>query len=236
MKQVFTIFILISTLITYSQNREDDKLPIISKDIIGQISSANGWKKNQYGKWVTNKNKIPYDIEQQYKSLINYEVYALGDNRQNFISYQLYDIKIKDSIYSLLVEKYRDGFYRYESISEGWQNSNSYKYYVFNKKDLEELKKTNDDSIHSFEIKLLYGDDKKYTDLTKINSTTLSKEVNSAIAGNSLFGIKKVYITIRKFKAKKIIQFFISEYYYDFNENMYYETDYLNFSKFLKLE
>ncbi|MGE6353968.1 hypothetical protein ACQKCJ_08820 [Flavobacterium sp. NPDC079362] len=236
MKKIITLLLLVSSAFIFSQNRQDDKLPIISKEIKGQIISANGWKKNQYGKWVTAKNKIPYDIEQQFKSLINFEVYSLGNSGQNFISYQLKDVKINDTTYSLLIEKYRDGFYKYETIQEGWVNSNSYKYYVFDKNQLENLKKINDDSIHTFEILLLQNDEKHFINLSTISDNVIAKEINSVIKDPTPYTKKTLFITIRKFKSKNIIQFFISTYYYGFSEDMYYETDLLNFNKFLKLE
>lgn len=49
-------------------------------------------EKKQYGKYVTSKNKIPHDIEQKFKALVNFEVYSLGNSGQNFTSYQLKDV------------------------------------------------------------------------------------------------------------------------------------------------
>jgi len=236
MKKIILCFTLLASTLIYSQNRQDDALPIISKETKGQILNAIGWKKNQYGKWVSAKNKIPYDIEQEFKSLANIEIYSLGDNKQNFISYQLRDVKIKDSTYSLLIEKYKDGYYQYESIQQGWRFASSYKFYIFKKKELDRFRSINDDSIHTIDIDILYNDNRPFVDLTKLTTTVIAKDINSVIKESSPYNQNKLFITLRRFRNKKIVQFFISTNFYDFNENMYYETDELTFNNLLKLQ
>src|SRR5215813_3084491 len=116
-RQGLIFLFVLSSHILYSQDRVNKPLPKISKVIQKQLTTATGWMLNPEGQWVSRKNRIPYFIENKSKILIDYETYGLG--MDNFVFFQLRDVKISDSTYYVLIKKYRDGYYRYRSIQKG---------------------------------------------------------------------------------------------------------------------
>ena len=107
MKKHITFFLIPTFLffnsICFSQNRTNDPLPIISKNI-GQVLDAQGWFKNSSGQWISRKNKIISDLGSSTKLLENYEKYSTGQD--NFISFERKDIIIKIINIKILIDKH----------------------------------------------------------------------------------------------------------------------------------
>lgn len=229
-------FLCFVTCVAFSQGRTEDVLPKIESAPIGQITSAKGWLKNQYRKWVSKQNTVPFDLENEYKSLENYEAYALGTD--NFIQYDLRGITIKDSTFLLLTKRYNDGFYTYETIREGWNKQKSFVYYVIDRDAIKQpIEVTNEkELILSIPCLFSYRIPTFYSASTNVN-LEIAKDIRNELKDAYGFGrIKKeIYVMIRIFKSKNIAQFMISETLENFSEKMYYETDLLNFSKFIKI-
>jgi len=220
MKKPLVVLILVKlTLISmnlFSQDRVSKPIPIIGAQIKGQLTKSTGWLLNPESQWVSRPNKIPSFIENQFKTLIDYEYDGLGVD--NFISYQMRDIKIQDSTYSILIKKYKDGYYKYSSIKEGWTNYNSVMFYVFNKTDLRKLDDVVNDSINLIKINTLYSNS-----ITWINNETyisdIQKEIAKQIDEKKSDKEPKNYLVfhIAPYKTKNIVQFQIYSSYIRFN-------------------
>ncbi len=237
MKKTFlVIFLIICSLDSKAQIRSNEPLPVIDPIVKGKISNATGWLKDRTGQWISAKNKIPYDLEDEFKSLANYYHYKLGENRENFISFEIRDIKIDSVDYKLLIKKYNDGFYKYESINEGWTTSNSCTFYVF---ELNEFKKINEiemDMPNEIALKFIYQGDLKYTDLAKLTDLKISKQLYISVKESYNSYISNILnFSINPMKSKNKVQFLFYSYF-DSNVDKYYETDWLNFNKFIKIE
>ena len=113
-KLMLTLVICIITIITFGQTRTNVVLPKINAQVNSQLSKAKGWMLNPEGQWISRQNRIPVCLENQFKTLIDYEKNQMG--LDNFISYQFRNIKIKDSTYLILIKKYKVGEYKYFEI------------------------------------------------------------------------------------------------------------------------
>jgi len=103
MKKLFVLLIiLISYIPSYSQQRINDQLPIISLTK-NRISQSIGWSKQEDGQWDSAINKIPKIIE---KSLRNFGGNSLGVD--NFIFFEVRTIKYKNEDFKILIKKYKD--------------------------------------------------------------------------------------------------------------------------------
>lgn len=247
MKKIVLITLLIG-FYGFSQNRTNDELPVISKNI-GQLAIAKGWLKNSSGQWIGRNNKIISDLGADTKVLENYEKYSVGTD--NFISFEIKNIKIKDSSYVLLLKKYRDGFYDYETIERGWNPKNSCKYYIISNDELNKVRNVSSDSINNLYISIKYKGDIKYIDLKTFTNNSLSNAIIKEVKENDRndeYGSEMLAINLYRNKTKNIVQF----YFYDTyryhgesikrygnpgpeNEDKYYETDFLSFNNFIKI-
>ncbi|WP_310379696.1 hypothetical protein [Flavobacterium sp.] len=173
MKKTMLLMVLFSIL-CHSQNRTNDELPIISKNN-GLLLNAIGWQKNSSGQWINSKNKIPNDLGQNQKLLGDYEKYSVGVD--NFKSFEIKNIKIKDSTFILLVKKYKDGFYTYSSIEEGWNNQTSCKYYILSNTEFNKINEIKKDTLNNVFMDVKYQGDIKYINVKSFNDNALTKEI-----------------------------------------------------------
>jgi hypothetical protein len=210
MKNTSTLLILsiltLKSVILFSQERVSKPIPIIGAKVKGQLTKSTGWLLNPESQWVSRPNKIPSFIENQYKTLIDYEYDGLGFD--NFISYQIRDVKIQDSTYSILIKKFKDGYYKYSSIKEGWTNFNSVLFYVFNKNELRKLDDVVNDSINMIKINVLYSNN-----ITWINNETYISDIQKEIVrqNDEKKSDKEIeeclVFHIAPYKTKNIVQF-----------------------------
>ena len=171
---IVTLIISLSFSNLFSQERINKPIPVISSKINSQLTKSTGWTLNPEEQWVSRSNRIPAFIENEFKILIDYEKDGLGID--NFISYQIRDIKVQDSTYAILIKKYKDGYYKYETINEGWTSYNSVEYYVFNKRELKKLDSIKVDSINLIKIDILYSNS-----ITWISNETYITDIQKAI-------------------------------------------------------
>lgn len=247
MKKIVLITLLLG-FYGFSQNRTNDELPIISKNI-GQLTIAKGWLKNSSGQWIGRNNKIISDLGADTKVLENYEKYSVGND--NFISFEIKNIKIKDSSYVLLLKKYRDGFYDYETIERGWNPKNSCKYYIISNNELNKIRNVSSDSVNNLYLTIKYKGDIKYVDLKTFTNNSLSNAIIKEVKENDRndeYGSEMLALNLYRNKTKNIVQFyFYDTYRYNGesvkrygnpgpeNEDKYYETDFLSFNNFIKI-
>lgn len=232
----FTLFALLHiSILTFSQNRVNEDLPIISQ-LNGILTNSTGWLKNESGQWISSKNKIPNDLGESQKLLGNYEKYSIGED--NFISYEIRDISIEGKTYVLILKKYKDGFYRYESIEEGWVSTSSYKFYVLEKDEISKIKNIKHNDSNYLQLDFIYYGDIKYINLKTLTNVMISKEINKVRKDYDNFLGYKLGLNIKYFDDKKLVQF----YFYDYTKSMgnetddkYYETTVVNFGAFIKI-
>lgn len=86
---MFMVFMVFIGLTSFSQDRVNEKLPIIG-GLKTSLIKARGWCKSE-GQWYSRVNRIPQQIESENIILIDYGAIGLGDD--NFISYQTRDIR-----------------------------------------------------------------------------------------------------------------------------------------------
>lgn len=238
--------IIIFSLSGQSQERINAVLPKISATVSSKLTVATGWLKNEDGQWISRKNRIPYKIENEYKQLIDYERYELGENGENFISYELRDISINDSIFCILTKRYNDGYYKYESINEGWTKNQSIDYYVFLKSELGKFKSIKNDTLYNLEIPVMYNNTFKYINTTTLSNTDISKDISKQILTGKItepFLQESIVFNIKIYKSN--VRFLVTEGIEESNrsyqkvedlEDYYYESTLPIFNQFISLK
>jgi hypothetical protein len=213
---ILTLLISLSFSSLFSQERVNKPIPVISTKINSQLTKSTGWILNPEGQWVSRSNRIPAFIENEFKALIDYEKDGLGID--NFISYQMRDIKIQDSTYAILIKKYKDGYYKYETIQEGWTAYNSVEYYVFDKRELKKLDSIKVDSINLVKIDVLYSNS-----ITWISNETYITDIQKAIVKQieeKKESVEKeiyLFFHIAPYKSKNKVQYQIYSSYSKYN-------------------
>jgi hypothetical protein len=236
MKKITLIALLHITLLTFSQNRVNEQLPIISQ-LNGILNISTGWLKNESGQWISSKNKIPNDLGENQKLLGNYEKYSIGVD--NFISFEIRDITINGETYALILKKYRDGFYRYETIEKDWLPNNSYKFYVLDKNEINKIKNIMHNESNNLQLDFIYYGDIKYINLKILTNAMISKEINKIIKTYDNFLGYKLGLNIKCFDDKKLVQFYFYEYIKGLEnetDDKYYETTLANFNAFINID
>lgn len=238
--------IIIFSLSGQSQERINAVLPKISATASSKLTVATGWLKNEDGQWISRKNRIPSKIENEYKQLIDYERYELGENGENFISYELRDISINDSIFCILTKRYNDGYYKYESINEGWTKNQSIDYYVFLKSELGKFKSIKNDTLYNLEIPVMYNNTFKYINTTTLSNTDISKDISKQILTGKItepFLQESIVFNIKIYKSN--VRFLVTEGIEESNrsyqkvedlEDYYYESTLPIFNQFISLK
>ncbi|AIN75116.1 hypothetical protein SAMN02745938_11179 [Flavobacterium psychrophilum DSM 3660] len=246
MKRLLQIMIIIFSVSAYTQERVNAVLPKISATVSSKLTIATGWLKNEDGQWISRKNRIPFKIENKFKQLIDYEKYALGENGENFISYELRDININDSIYCILIKRYNDGYYKYESINEGWTKNQSIDYHVFLKSELEKFKSIKNDTINNLEIPVLYNNTFRYVNTTTFSNTDISKDISKQMLTGKVtepFLQESIVFNIKIYKSN--VRFLVTEGIDESNrsyqraedlEDYYYESTMPIFNQFIVLK
>ena len=256
-KLAIFIAIFFFPLTIFSQERTSKPRAVIGSSIISQLNSATGWMLNPDDEWISANNTIPKFLGSEFKSLITYEKYGLGVD--NFNYYQFRELSYNGSSYVVLIKEYRDGYYEYSSIEEGWHDLTSYYAYVFEKSELNKFSQIVDGKVNLIKIDLVAVVNIKFISKqkalslisTKLGSNMLSEEKNTLI------------FHVAPYKEKGIVQFQIytsyTEFYFiggiitefeakggeydwstkkvyltdDLFKYCYYETDYNSFSQFV---
>jgi hypothetical protein len=186
-----------------AQERVNAQLPKIGATVLGKLENATGYLYNPEGQWISRKNKIPYFIENQYKSLIDYDAYGLG--MDNFISYQIREIKLEGHTWLVLIKKFHSGHYRYPSIQKGWFPYNEASYFVFPKEELTKQLQTETTGPYLIKLNLylegtiaMFADANIITDIEKAIAKLLKTQETSK---------NQLIIEYALYKQKNIAQF-----------------------------
>ncbi|WP_229665956.1 hypothetical protein [Flavobacterium suaedae] len=231
---------MLISVFAYSQERENATLPTINPIAKGKITEATGWLQNDDGEWLSRKNRLPWNLSGQDKKLIDYQHYALGENRENFTYIGLHDVTIDDVNYTILIKKGKEGHYKYESISKGWIPQDVIVYYVFESQELEKLKNLEGDKNHEIKIKTIYANRIDFlTPSSSLDVNVVEKDLYKFMKKGSKFLMPElvVYLKLYKDKARFVVQSYESiEFLRPDLDKMYYETTKEKFSKLFTLE
>jgi hypothetical protein len=141
MKKTLLILTILLTFSIFSQERTNISLPRIQSSPTKILTKSTGYCLKD-GLWVSKQNQIPAISE-------------TVDEIDNFVSYDLRDIVINDTMYSLFLKKYKTGWFKYPELYEGWSSTINAEYFVINKKDIDSLKIHND-SFNLIKLKPIY--------------------------------------------------------------------------------
>jgi hypothetical protein len=137
MKNILMIVVILNfTLSISAQDRINDALPKIT-DINRIIEDSTGWLKNPEGQWISRHNRIPSYVPAELSSLIDFEDTSLG--LDNFVFLKLYEIGIENKEYYLFIKAIQEGYYKYKSIREEWNNYNVYNYFIIEKEKFDTI-------------------------------------------------------------------------------------------------
>lgn len=114
------------------------------------LSSATGWMLSPAGEWESQKNRIPWHLDEKLSILKKVPEYALGTD--NFKNYKFYQAKEANKTFILFVKTYKDGWYLYENISEGWIDGIYTQAYAFELDELKKLQNLVDEKINKIEL------------------------------------------------------------------------------------
>jgi hypothetical protein len=215
-RYLLLLLVICSSILAHSQDRQNKKLPKIGIKALGSLTSAKGWLLNPEGQWISRQNRIPVSIENEFKSLIDYQDNALGID--NFISLEFRNVTINDSSFVILIKRYKNGSFKYSSINEGWYNYNEAMYYIINKADYDSLGKgIMKDSINLVQMNYLaWGSVGFIKDQTYISD--IEKDIAANVKELKLEEKVKLCFHIAPYTKKNIVQF-----------NIYTLTDYGSF-------
>lgn len=208
---------------------------------------------NPEDEWVSLPNTIPAYLSGEYKTLLTYEKYGLGTD--NFRSYELRRVSYEGKTYFLLLKRYRDGYYKYETIEEDWREYESFLAYVFTQEGLNKIKKAVDGKVNKIQIDVIGVVEVRWSDESEALDVITSKIDWTDRSEND----KRLIMHIAPYKQKNLVQFQIYSSYSRFNiiggianeykkgtkqvygtdelfEHCYYEVEYNDFIKLFKLE
>lgn len=196
---------------------------------ISSLTNATGWIQAEDGdEWISAKNKIPEPSGRSY------DAYSLGHYSRNFISYKFKKLVIKGEELIIFSDYRKSGYYTYQNIREGWNNSTECFVVIFKPSELEKFKnlangKTTEIRIQALATVLGYLDTEDYT----------LKNIGQLIRKGTLVDYNQEYsFKILPIKEKDISRFLFTEIEdYGINKSeigkYYFETSYDAFNKFI---
>jgi hypothetical protein len=210
-KLIFVLLFSIVNQLAYTQERTDDNPVIISKDTLSTFSGCTGWIKNQEGKWISKRNRIPFDLPVKHEQLQDYEKYKKGTD--NFFIYELRNVTVNNRTYIILIKLFQDGYYKFDAIEEDWTDKTSAYYYIFDKKSY--LTTVKDTSINLIKIPVAYSGKAYYVGSDYI--TDIQNEISKRLNETDYKGPNNLILHLFPYKSKNIFQFQIYGAYKDYN-------------------
>lgn len=156
MKKLLLSFFLILSTYSYTQDILDKKSPIISKNIISELSKAQGFMLMNNGEWFESDKFITKDdLSLSLRKILKNE----KDSRfclDNFSSFQFREISYNGKSYIILIKKAFNGQYKYNAIKKDWIGFNRYSYVILDKEELKnKLNNISDSSINKIELSVI---------------------------------------------------------------------------------
>jgi len=197
--------IIVNTSLSQTE-RVNSELPKIQTIPTRVLSKANGYCYNESGQWIKTLNKISYPNDTH-------------EEIDNFVSYDLRDIKINDTMYYLFMKKYNTGWFTYPALMQGWNPTIEAEWCVLNRIQIDSLKILND-SVNLIELNPIYeGFVENAYNHRKWNNTTYIEEIQKHIAKkiiNKEVVKNKLILHIAMYKSKNIIRFNFYKLYLGF--------------------
>lgn len=228
---------------SYGQDRVDKKLPSVT--LTKSLSQSIGWNLSKSGQWKSRPNRIPkVDVD---NILLDYESYGLGED--NFLSLQFGEIKIDEKPYHILTKKYKDGYYRYETIQKGWTPCLSVSYYVFDDEEYDKIRNIQFDSKNYIEVKPLCSNDIRLTITNENMLYQIKKDImeqkadnfESVLTSDNKLGLMIYPISKQskvRFKMEIFGRYSDEESIGDFKksfESSYFETSLVSFNSLISI-
>jgi hypothetical protein len=215
------------------QERVNKELPKIGKNIIGKMYNATGWHLNEKGQWEDRPNRITNQSDALDDEKLGI---GMGIGIDNFISYQLRQIKLNGKNYFLFIKKYKGGE---ETSHYNWKITKSVEFIVFDSIRFSRTTTEKLDTISLVEINTIHIGNIKWSP----SDTTFISDIENEIAErkpNDGFHDWDVLFRCRLYKEKGLVQFMYYSTYpklkeIDF-ESCYYETNINNFKNLFGTE
>jgi hypothetical protein len=161
------------------------------------LSKANGFCYSESGQWIKALNKISFPAETH-------------EEIDNFVSYDLRDIKINDTSYYLFMKKYNTGWFTYPALMQGWNPTVEAEWCVLKKMEIDSIKILND-TINFIELNPIYEGfvenaylHRKWNNATYI--AEIQKSISKKIIDKEIIN-NKLILHIAPYKSKNIVRF-----------------------------
>lgn len=112
-----------------------DSLKVTMGGLVSTLDAAQGWIKNNVGKWISSPNRIPYE-DPDYNHEF-YEKNRIGS--ENFKQIRVHQIKVDDKSYYAIVVLHLKGYYPNPEVKENWKYFTGADYYLVTKSDFKKL-------------------------------------------------------------------------------------------------
>lgn len=248
MKKLIPVIFALLSLYSYSQERVNKILPQIAIPAKAQLNTAKGWRQQPDGQWMGRNNRIPVEVDSGTKALVDYETWGVGTD--NFVYLRLHKLTYEGRRYIILIKNSKSGYYRYESIQEGWVDTHNYYYVVFDENDfLNAFSDIKTGALNFIEVGIKQIGYKMFG-----KESTALKDIASEISKDGLNEDKyKFVFRIAPFKEKNLVQFLFYDEtitgYPTFGmlyllgtsfkqselDSIYFETNYSAFNSFITL-
>lgn len=139
-------------LAAQSQERVNRELPEIGPKI-SELKEATGWMLDSHGDWISRPNRIVREEPYLDPALLDYEDYGLGTD--NFLSYEVREMRLNGSDYLVFIKRYQEGYYKYQSIKEGWTKQNETMSWVIDKNDLADVLRLQDTVVNIWKLPVI---------------------------------------------------------------------------------
>ena len=155
------------------------------------------------------------------------------------------DVKLDDKTYTIIVKKYKDGYYKYESIQRGWTNCISVTYYIFDKEGHNKIKDISLDTKNVINVKPICWGDIKYVITNENMLYQIKKDIAEKKSDNySYYGDNNTMgMIIQPISKNSKVRFIMNtlETYYTQEDmdksftNSYFETSLSLFNSFIPI-
>ncbi|MBU2553841.1 MAG: tetratricopeptide repeat protein [Bacteroidetes bacterium] len=212
-----------------------------------EMSDLKGWAKQDNGRWLSSRNRIPFTDDRTNKSPGAER--KLGQD--NIIVLQLRKVMIGNDQYNVLVKKYHDGEFEFPILRENWRSFKSLDFYVFKSSKLEEILPEDVPFNEEYAVNLnvyVRGTVRDYE--TKVEDDEIIKAIQSVDRGetvndwNIVFAVFPIkngeeevvrFKLIKSFRKKYMASYYAAPQNWEKNFDMtFYETKFYHFKSFIR--
>ena len=156
MKNILIVLLFSISINVNAQERINKDSPNISKNVLSELSKAQGFMLMNNGEWFETDKFITKDnLSLSLRKTLENE----KDSRfclDNFSNFQFREIFYNGKTYIILIKKAFNGQYKYNVIKKDWIGFNRYSYVILDKEELKnKLNNINDSSINKIELSVI---------------------------------------------------------------------------------